>query len=138
MREGDEVVFGKPEGSFVTRPSAYHVFAGEETAAVAFGPMLRALGDAPAYGVVEVGGPEDRLPLDLTWTYREGRPAAGSETLVDAVRGLSLPDEPGTAYLAGEARTIQAVRAHLVNERGWPRRSVVTKPFWTPGKKGME
>ncbi len=138
VRQGDEVVFGKPEGSFTTRPSAYHVFAGEETAAVAFGPMLRGLGDTPAYGVVEVGGPEDRLPLDLTWRYREGRSAASSDTLVAAVRELELPDEPGTAYVAGEARTVQAVRAHLVNERGWPRRSVLTKPFWTPGKKGME
>lgn len=135
---GQEVVFGKPEGSFVTRPSAYHVFAGEETASVAFGPMVRALGDAPVHGVVEVDRPDDRLPIDLTWRYREGAPAVSSATLVDAVRELALPDEPGTAYVAGEARTVQAVRAHLVRERGWPRRSVLTKPFWTPGKKGME
>jgi hypothetical protein len=26
----------------------------------------------------------------------------------------------------------------LVRERGWPRRSVLTKPFWTPGKRGMD
>ena len=134
----DEVVFRRPEGSLVTRPSPYHVFAGEETAAVAFGPMLRALGDAPAYGVVEADTADDRLPVDLTWRFREGAPAASSATLVEAVRALPLPDEPGTAYVAGEARTVQAVRDHLVRERGWPRRSVITKPFWTPGRKGME
>jgi NADPH-dependent ferric siderophore reductase len=122
----------------VTRPSPYHLFVGEETASVAFGPMLRALGDAPAYGVIEVGTPADRLPLDLTWCYRDGRPAASSASLVDAVRALKLPGEPGTAYVAGEARTAQAVRAHLVRERHWPRRAVLIKPFWTPGKKGME
>lgn len=138
VRPGQEVVFGGPEGSLVTRPSAYHLFAGEETAAVAFGPMLRALGDAPAYGVIEADTPADRLPVDLTWIFRDGASAASSATLVQAVRDLDLPDEPGTAYLAGEARTIQAVRTHLVRDRGWPRRSVVTKPFWTPGKKGME
>jgi NADPH-dependent ferric siderophore reductase len=138
VRPGDEVVFGRPEGTLVTRPSPYHVFAGEETAAVAFGPMLRALGDAPAYGVIEAGTPEDRLPVDLAWRFRDGAPAASSAGLVAAVRALSLPDEPGTAYVAGEARTVQAVRHHLTHERGWPRRSVVTKPFWTPGKKGME
>ncbi|MGH3241328.1 MAG: hypothetical protein ACRDNL_13190 [Spirillospora sp.] len=33
---------------------------------------------------------------------------------------------------------MQAVRAHLVGERGWPRGSVLVKPFWTPGKRGME
>ena len=138
VRPGQEVVFGKPEGTLVTRPSPYHVFAGEETAAVAFGAMLRTLGDAPAYGVIEADTPADRLPVDLTWRFREGAPAASSATLVEAVRALDLPDAPGTAYVAGEARTVQAVRDHLVRERGWPRRSVATKPFWTPGKKGME
>ncbi|MFC4585648.1 siderophore-interacting protein [Sphaerisporangium corydalis] len=138
VRPGQEVAFRKPEGSFVTRPSSYHLFAGEETAAVAFGPMIRAVGEAPVYGVVEVDGPADRLPLDLTWRHRDGAPAASSASLVEAVRALRLPDEPGTAYVAGEARTVQAVREHLVRERGWPRRLVLTKPFWTPGKKGME
>ncbi|MEV4085779.1 SIP domain-containing protein [Nonomuraea fuscirosea] len=51
---------------------------------------------------------------------------------------MDLPDTPGVAYLAGEARTIQAVRAHLVGERGWHRRDVRTKPFWTPGRKGLD
>ena len=138
VRPDEEVLFGRPEGSLVTRPSPYHVFAGEETAAVAFGPMLRALGDAPVYGVIEADTPDDRLPVDLTWRFREGAPAAPSAALVAAVRELPLPDEPGTAYVAGEARTVQAIRAHLVRERGWPRRSVITKPFWAPGKKGME
>jgi NADPH-dependent ferric siderophore reductase len=139
VRPDQEVVFTKPEGNLVTRPSAYHLFAGDETAAVAFGPMLRALGeDASTYGVIEADIPADRLPVDLTWRFREGASAASSATLVQAVRELDLPDEPGTAYLAGEARTVQAVRAHLVRDRGWPRRSVVTKPFWTPGKTGME
>ena len=54
------------------------------------------------------------------------------------MRELTLPAEPGTAYLAGEARTCQAVRAHPVRDRGWPRRSVLVKPFWPPGKRGME
>ncbi|WP_281259398.1 SIP domain-containing protein [Actinomadura meyerae] len=47
--------------------------------------------------------------------------------------GLRRPAEPGIAYVAGEARTVQAVRAHLVRNRGRPRRSVLVKPFWTPG-----
>ena len=139
VRPDQEVLFTKPEGNLVTRPSAYHLFAGDETAAVAFGPMLCALGEDPSvYGVIEADAPADRLPIDLTWRFREGASAASSSTLVQAVRELDLPDEPGTAYLAGEARTVQAVRAHLVRERGWPRRSVITKPFWTPGKTGME
>ncbi|PRY41600.1 siderophore-interacting protein [Umezawaea tangerina] len=142
-RSGDELMLMKPQGSFVTAPAPYHLFVGEETAQAAFGPMLRALPDGTkAFGVIEVDSPEERLELGsgatLEWSYRRGRSAASSETLVEAVRGLELPAEPGRAYLAGEARTIQLVRRHLVEERNWPRRNVLTKPFWTPGRKGMD
>jgi NADPH-dependent ferric siderophore reductase len=141
LRTGQRVTFGRPEGSFVLREAPYHVFAGEETAAVTFGAMLRALpADVPAYGVVEVDGPGDRLPLarDLHWEYRAGAAAASSETLVEAVHRLELPATPGVAYLAGEARTIQMLRRHLVAERGWPRQAIRTKPFWAPGRSGLD
>ena len=141
LRVGDPVTFGGPEGRFVLGDGPYHVFAGEETAAVAFGAMLRALPAAtPAYGVVEVDEPEDRLPLprELDWQYRHGRPAAASPTLLEAFTRLELPAEPGVGYLAGEARTIQLLRRHLVSDRGWPRQAIRMKPFWTPGKRGLD
>jgi NADPH-dependent ferric siderophore reductase len=139
---GQPVNFSRPEGSFVLRhPAPYHLFVGEETASVAFGAMLRALpADAGVFGVVEVDTPDDRIPLpeSITWTYRAGTPAASSESLVDAVRALKLPDAAGIAYLAGEAKTIQMVRKHLVKDRNWPKRDVLTKPFWTPGRTGLD
>lgn len=149
VRPGQEVLFSRPEGALVVRPAAYHLFAGEETASVAFGPMIRVLTqqDAEIHGVIEVGSPADRVPLPgvestlpdgLTWRYRGGSPAASSQTLLAAVADLELPPEPGSAYVAGEARTVQAVSQHLVRERGWPRRAIRTKPFWSPGKTGMD
>ncbi|NUP82944.1 MAG: siderophore-interacting protein [Nonomuraea sp.] len=141
-RVGEEVSFTRPDGGFVVRREApYHLFAGEETASVAFGAMLRGLPlEAAVFGVVEADGPEDHLPLPrrLERVCRGGASAERSESLVEAVRKLELPDGPGVAYLAGEARTIQAVRAHLVRERGWQRRDVRTKPFWAPGRKGLD
>ncbi len=127
----------------ITESAPYHVFAGEETASVAFGAMLGALPvGARVYGAVEVAGQDDCLPLpratELSWRFRGNSPAASSAGLVSAVRALHLPAEPGVAYLAGEARTCQAVRAHLVTKRGWPRRSVLVKPFWAPGKRGLD
>ena len=138
---GQRVTLSKPEGSFVLREAGYHVFAGEETAAVTFGAMIRALPPAAGvYGVIEVDEPDDRLPLgpQVTWQYRHGRPAAASQSLVEGLAKLELPSEPGIAYLAGEARTIQLLRHHLVTDRGWPRQAVRTKPFWTPGKRGLD
>jgi NADPH-dependent ferric siderophore reductase len=143
-RPGRQAMLSRPQGGFVARPDApYHLFAGDETASVAFGAMLRALSaDAWVWGAVEAATDDDHLRLpraaDLVHVSRDGAPAAPSGLLVDAVRDLELPDEPGVAYLAGEARTVQAIRAHLVTERGWHRGDVVTKPFWTPGRRGMD
>jgi NADPH-dependent ferric siderophore reductase len=140
-RPGQEVLFMRPQGKLVARDAPYHVFVGEETALVAFGAIARALPTGAAvHGVIEVDGPDDRLPMPdtVSWRYRGGASAADSTALVAEVAGLDLPSEPGIAYVAGELRTLQAVRKHFVGNRGWPRRSVVVKPFWTPGRTGME
>jgi NADPH-dependent ferric siderophore reductase len=140
-RPGDTVLTSKPQGDFVLRPSPHHLLVGEETASVAFGAMLRAMpSDEIAHAVVEIDEPDNALPLPVEagWHYRHDQPAASSQSLVDAVRELTLPRAPMTAYLAGEARTIQLVRRHLVTDRGWNRRDILTKPFWTPGKTGLE
>lgn len=140
-RLGQEVKFTKPEGKFVLREDApYYVFVGEETAAVAFGPMLRALPEsAQVRGAIEVDTEADRIPLPwpLTWCLRDGAGAAKSKTLLDAVKRLDLDGKPGVAYVAGEARTVQSVRKYLKRELDWPKGAVVTKPFWTPGKTGL-
>ncbi|MCT9007587.1 siderophore-interacting protein [Streptomyces rhizosphaerihabitans] len=136
-RTGDTVRLGKPEGSFVLRPdAAHHVFVGDETASVAFGAMLAALHEGKAVsGCVETQTPGDRLPVPhagrLDWSLR------GTISLPDAVRRLN-PPPGGIAYVAGEARTVQQVKRTLVQDAGWDRRAVLTKPFWAPGKRGLE
>jgi NADPH-dependent ferric siderophore reductase len=143
VQVGDEVSFSGPEGRFVLQPAPHHVFVGEETAQVAFGAMLRALPHRTSvHGVIEVDEESDRLPLDhgdaLEWRFRRGADAERSATLIRALRSLELPSEPGHAYIAGEAKTCAAARRHLIDDRGWPARSISVKPFWTPGKRGLE
>ena len=141
---GQEVALSRPEGRFVLRADApYHLFVGEETAMVPFTAMSGSLPDAArVQAVIELADLADRLPgmraESTVWVQRGTEGAASSAGLPRAVAGLDLPSEPGVAYVAGEARTCQAVRDHLVRERGWPRRSVLVKPFWAPGKRGME
>jgi NADPH-dependent ferric siderophore reductase len=139
---GDHAHFTRPQGNFVIRHDApYHLFAGEETASVAFAAMLRSMRPtAEIYGVIEAAAEIDHLPLatPLTRVERGDAPAANSAVLADALRSLPLPEYPGIAYLAGEARTIQTLRKILITERGWDRREIRTKPFWTPGRIGME
>jgi NADPH-dependent ferric siderophore reductase len=69
--------------------------------------------------------------------HRDGA-LTGPDTLASALPAFDLPTEPGMAYIAGEARTCQAVRRHLLNDRGWPRKSTIVKPFWAPGKRGLD
>lgn len=139
---GDHVHLTRPQGNFVIRHDApYHVFAGEETASVAFAAMLRSMRPtAEIYGVIEAATDADHLPLaaPLTRVERGDAAAANSAVLADGLRSLALPGYPGVAYLAGEARTIQTLRRILITERGWDRRQIRTKPFWTPGRIGME
>ncbi|WP_232292178.1 siderophore-interacting protein [Frankia sp. QA3] len=144
VRPGDGVIVTKPDGRLVARAGApLHLFAGDDTGAVPLGAILRSLPEsAQTFAVFECDEPDDEIPLPRasapTWVHRHGAPAASSALLPAAVAGLDLPAEPGVAYVAGEARTVQAVRDHLVNDRGWPRRDVLTQPFWTPGKRGMD
>jgi NADPH-dependent ferric siderophore reductase len=133
---GQQVQFTRPQGRMVLRDDVpYHLFVGDETACPAFDAMLAALpATAAAYGVVAADGPDDRVPLrGVHWIHSKD---AGA--LQTALRALDLPRAPGAAYVAGEARTCQAVRQHLTTERGWPRRAVATKPFWAPGKRGLD
>ncbi|WP_328471961.1 siderophore-interacting protein [Actinoplanes sp. NBC_00393] len=75
-----------------------------------------------------------RWAAELRWAYRNGAGAAASPALLGALRSLALPDQPGFAYVAGEARTCQQVRAHLLRERGWPRNRIRLHAFWTGGR----
>jgi len=143
VRAGDPVTFWWPKGEFFVRDAAFHVFVGEETASAAFGPMLQSLdASARVHGVLESEDADTEPPLPgphrLDRVHRAGAPAASSRVLVDAVARLDLPGpDGGAAYVAGEARTCQMVRDHLVGDRGWPRTSIKVKPFWTPGKRGL-
>jgi NADPH-dependent ferric siderophore reductase len=133
VRPGQPVSFTRPQGRLVPREAPYHLLVGDETAGVAFGAILRALPPAvPTFTLIEVDDPSDRLDLpgEVHWVPRPGLPAGLST--------LDLPAEPGVAYVAGEARACQAVRRHLVTDRGWPRTAVVVKPFWTPGRRGLD
>ncbi|QEV57231.1 hypothetical protein CP981_33645 [Streptomyces platensis] len=91
---------------------------------------------ADVHGAVKSAPRHDVLPTwcgrDLAWRHCGAFCSAASDTLVQAIRGLDLPDEPGITYLAGEARTCQAVRRRLTHERGRPRRNILVKPFWRP------
>lgn len=145
VKEGATVSFLGPMGSFVLTEEtpAYYLFAGEETAAVCLQTMVETLPTtATVLGYLETNESGEEIPTEgphqLPWVYRAQVPAQASSTLISAIQTLQLPDEPGIAYLAGEARTCQTIRRYLLTEKHWPRTAIHTKPFWTPGKVALD
>ncbi|HEX5493965.1 MAG TPA: siderophore-interacting protein, partial [Mycobacteriales bacterium] len=93
----------------------------------------------PALVVLEVPEPADQQPIDsatpvtIRWLARAGRPAGEPAALVEAVRTLPLPDGPGHAYLAGEARVVSALR-DVLTARGLTAGQISPKAYWGRGR----
>jgi len=150
VKPGDDVVIEPPRSKITIDPAAaFHLFAGDETAAVPLLAMHAAIHRSaapecrpPVVGVFEAGDAGAEVPgvpdvPPLPWVHRGGASAVASPVLLDAVRDLELPAGTGTAYLAGESMTCRLLQRHLVEERGWPRRSVRVQQHWAPGRPGF-
>lgn len=146
----DRVTVEQPRSKItLDEAAAFHLFVGEETAAVPLLAMRAALhrshraGAAPpAFGVFEAAGPGDEVPgvagvPPLPWVHRGTAPATASRVLLRAVQELDLPTGAGAAYVAGESDTCRLVQRHLIEQRGWPRRAVHIQPQWTVGRPGF-
>jgi NADPH-dependent ferric siderophore reductase len=126
-----------PAEAYRTRLRAgdWYLFAGDETAVPAIGSLLESLPSAArALVFLEVADPAEEQSLstvstpdatDVCWLFR----SAGA-SLLDAVRALSFPEGAVSAWLAGEAGTVRALRRHLVAQRGVPKRSIEFAGYW--------
>lgn len=133
---GDEVSFLGPRGKLELRPAAWHLFIGDEAALPAFASFIEALpADERALAVVEVGGPDDELPIgtDVQWVHRGDGPAGTPDLLTAALRSVIVPAGTGRAYLLGESRAVVALRPE-VNALGVPEDQVFVKGYWNLGR----
>ncbi|MGH3760364.1 siderophore-interacting protein [Actinophytocola sp.] len=126
-RYGPSEIYRKP-----LRPGDWYLFAGDETAVPAIGSLLESLPPAArAVVLLEVADPDEEQPLstpdatDVRWL-----PRSAGESLLDAVRALTFPRGAVSAWLAGEAGTVRALRRHLVSERGVPKRAIEFAGYW--------
>ncbi|GAB2585774.1 hypothetical protein Aab01nite_52460 [Paractinoplanes abujensis] len=141
---GDRVVVEPPRSKITLDEAArHHLFLGDETGAVPLLAMRAALGrDAETYGVFETSTPGNEVPdfgarTPLPWVHRGTASGVASRVLLRAVQELDLPARPGTAYVAGESDTCRLLQRHLVEQRGWPRTSVLLQPQWAAGRPGF-
>lgn len=135
---GQMLGIGGPRGSLVI-PSLFdwHLLIGDETALPAIARRLEELpAAAQAIVILEVADSAVRLPLassarlSIRWLNRDG--ATGSK-LVSVLRELALPEGEGYVWAAGELSAMQAVRKHLVEERGIDKSRIRAASYWKRG-----
>lgn len=109
------------------------LLAGDESALPGLEQVLAALPTgAEVLAAVEVGHPDARLDLAVTWLDAEPGAPPGS-ALVGWVEAQTTP--PGTqVWAAGEAAAVQRLRTLLVGERGLPRSDTVIRGYWKHGR----
>jgi NADPH-dependent ferric siderophore reductase len=137
-RPGDRMVVAAGRGRYLPDPAAdWHVVAGDETALPAIATIVAALpAGTPAMVLVEVAGPDDRLPFDaateadVTWVYRDGAPG---EALERVLRATDLPPGDGRVFVAAEAAAVRRIRRHLLADRALAKEQVYTRGYWTAG-----
>ncbi|HEV7652911.1 MAG TPA: siderophore-interacting protein [Actinophytocola sp.] len=110
-------------------PGDWHLLAGDETAIPAIGSLLESLpASARALVFVSVADAAEEQPLpspatvDIRWLH--------GTSLPDAVRSARFPDGAVSAWLAGEASAVRALRRHLVAERSVPRQAIEFTGYW--------
>jgi len=138
-RPGDGLQLMGPGGAYTPDPAAdWHLMVGDEAVVPAIAASLERVPEGvPVHVVLEVGGPEDEVPLEspgdlrVTWLHRR---AGADDALVEAVRALACPEGSVHAFVHGEASAVRAVRRHLVVDRGISPDALSVSGYWKRGR----
>lgn len=141
---GDPAAVSGPGRGYAIDPDTpAFLLAGDETAMPAIGQLLEVLpGEAAVNVHIEVADAHARIPLpahpNATIEWRGMQPGSTpGDTLVAAVRAAELA--PGTRlWAAGEAASMQRIRRHLFEERGFPRNHATVRGYWKHGRAGED
>jgi NADPH-dependent ferric siderophore reductase len=140
-RPGQFLGVGGPRGSFIVPDDFdWYLFVGDETALPAIGRRLEELPAGTRTVVVaEVADAAEeqrfdtRTRLETQWLHRNGVAPGEGTLLQSAVAALELPSGDGYAWVAAEAATARALRAHLVGGRGMNKDRVKAAAYWKRG-----
>lgn len=135
---GQTLLIAGPRGSLVVPPAYdWYLLAGDETALPA---LARRIEELPAgskvVAVIEVDSKaeeqsfETRADLSLTWLHRNGRHAGTTSLVLDAIKAMNFPAGDAYSYIAGEGSMSRAVKAHLIETRGFNPEYVRSAGYW--------
>ena len=140
LRAAPGDVVGVCHDAASARPPAdtdWLLLVADETGLPALSVILEELpADRRALVYVEVGGPEDELPLstgplvDLVWLPRGTVGPGRSDVVIRTLRDAALPEGQVFAWVAGESGMVKDVRRHLVRDLGVDKRRVEFCGYW--------
>ena len=138
-KPGDRLAVGGPAGRYAFDPTAPRWWvAGDESALPAIGTLLDALpSTADAEVHVEVDGAEDEIALEsaarcqIFWHHRCPSRGASAE-LEDAAHASAITADT-RVWVACETIAVRRIRQHLLEDRGLPLESTVTRGYWRLG-----
>lgn len=139
----DAVHFTGPKGKFtVDSTGDFYLFVGDDSALAHLYELRRHVpAGKPVFGVVYAPSESDFFPdLDGTrpLSFRV-LPENPVEDLLEQVRPvLQSAAGSGRVYIGGDGRTCVALNRYFRAELGWKTHQIKTKPFWQPGKVGLE
>jgi NADPH-dependent ferric siderophore reductase len=113
------------------------LLAGDETALPAIGSLVESLPSGTrAVAYIEVADASDEQSFatggDVTihWLHRGDVQPGHSDLLLKSLQSAEFPPGVPFAWLAAEATAVRALRRHLVNDRGVPKKSIEFTGHW--------
>jgi len=141
LQPGDTIYFRGPEGKFTVDTSAdFYIMIGDPSSFAHLYELYRNLPGKPVYGVLYANHTDDHFadidgffPFPLTTL-----PDNPGDALIQAVETiLPLTTGKGMAYIGGDGRVCVTMSKYF-RQLKWSSRQIKTKPFWMPGKRGLE
>ena len=138
---GQQLVIGGPRGSLIV-PTDYdwHLLIGDETGLPAIARRLEELPEgATAVVLIEIAEAAERQPLatkasaTIQWVERSGDAKGDPAPLLATLAGLALPEGEAHTFMAGESNVVKALKAHLVEARGFSPDAIRASGYWVYG-----
>ncbi|MFB9970026.1 SIP domain-containing protein [Pseudoroseomonas cervicalis] len=129
------------------RPAAWSLLAGDETGLPGIARILEGM-PATARGValIEVAGPAEEQALrhppgvEIRWLHRGAAAPGGTRLLLEATRGLTLPQDRAEIFcwIGAEYAAFRDLRHHLLREAGLSAGQCVAFSHWRRGMSEEE
>lgn len=144
LEAGDEILFSGPKGKFTVEDFAgVQLMIGDVSSLAHLYQIRRGLGPhRSVHGIIFLEGSQESFAdLDGSQPFEfvrlKGDPVLSLMRRIATTESL-LNSTPGLVYLGGEGRICIRLQSYFRDALGWPRRQVKAKPFWLPGRKGMD